>query len=128
MLLMSFFALISVDLDAAGVYGVSAYSVSQRRTEFGVRIAIGASPNDLIRLVLRRTIRPISFGITFGLTAAFVLARFLESQLYGITPRNPTVYTAVLLFLASVSLLHTFPLARRHEEIRFWHYGASSFS
>jgi putative ABC transport system permease protein len=112
MLLISVFALISIALAAAGVYGVSAYSVSQRRKEFGVRIAIGASPNDLVGLVLRQTVRPILVGISFGLAAAFSLSRFLENQLYGISPHNIPTYIGVLGFLVLLSVLAVYVPAR----------------
>jgi putative ABC transport system permease protein len=94
-LLLSFGGL-AIVLAALGIYGVSSYSVAQRKREIGVRMALGASGSDVAWPVLRQTFGATLAGGLVGAAAGGLLARFLSSQFYGVTPRDPWTYFAVL--------------------------------
>jgi len=98
------FAAVAVLLAAIGLYGALAYSVTQRRREIGVRMALGALPSSVIRLVLRESGKMIGAGIAGGLVAAALLTRFLASLLYEVAPVDLAVYTFVVAVLAGVGL------------------------
>ena len=100
-------------LASIGVYGVIAYAVARRTREIGVRLALGAQPWHIMRLVLREGLGIMSAGIAFGLAAAAVAARTLESVLYGVTPSDPATYLLVPMLLASVALLAACAPTRR---------------
>jgi len=93
-LLMSFAGL-AVLLAAVGLYGVISYSTAQRTSEFGVRLALGAQPRDLMRSVLRQGLTPALIGMAMGLLAAIAAARFLQSLLFEVKPFDPAVFAAV---------------------------------
>ncbi len=82
--LMVLFAVIALALAGAGVYGLLAYGVAERTSEFGVRLALGESPTGIVRDVLREGTRLVLLGFSLGLAAAFLLARLLKSQLFGV--------------------------------------------
>jgi putative ABC transport system permease protein len=90
--LVAVFAAVALALASVGVYGVLAYSVGQRRHEFGVRLALGARPVRLVGDVLREGLRLAAIGLTGGLAVAFVAARALEGQLFGVTPHDLPTY------------------------------------
>lgn len=98
------FAAVALLLATIGVYGVIAYGVSQRWTEFGVRLALGASPGALRRMVIRRGVTLVMLGLLFGLAAAFPLSRALESQLFGVRPFDWPTYGLVAALMAIVGL------------------------
>src|SRR5690606_8523216 len=100
-------------LGAIGVYGVVAYSVSQRAREFGLRMALGASRTAVVRQVLAAGGALALTGITLGTIAALALTRVLRSQLFGIAPHDPTTFVAVPLLLGAVALLAAWIPARR---------------
>jgi predicted permease len=100
-------------LASIGVYGVIAYAVARRTREIGVRLALGAQRWHIMHLVLREGFGIISAGIAFGLAAAAVAARTLESLLYGVTPSDPATYLLVPVLLASVALLAACAPTRR---------------
>ena len=91
MLLICCFALLAVVLSAVGVYGVFAYSVNQRRHEMGIRLALGASRNGLLRLIVMQAARLIVLGGVLGAGAALLLSRLLSSLLVGVTPHDRSV-------------------------------------
>jgi putative ABC transport system permease protein len=101
--LVAVFALIALTLAAVGVYGVMAYSVSQRTQEIGVRMALGASTESVFRLVLGQALRLVGIGVVAGLIAASALTRLLETLLYEIEPLDPWTFgvTAFVLFLVA---------------------------
>jgi putative ABC transport system permease protein len=101
-LLVSLFSGIALSLSAVGLYGVLAYSVSQRRRELGVRIAVGAQAMDIVGLVMRQGFKIVGAGLAFGLLVALVLARLIESILYGISWNDPVAIglTMIALWLA----------------------------
>ena len=106
-MVMAIFAGMAVILAGVGVYGVMAYSVARRTHEFGIRRALGAQRQDVIRLVLRRGAGLTLVGVTLGLAGALALTRFLSSLLYGVTVRDPLTFVAVSLILAAVALMAT---------------------
>lgn len=107
------FALVALALAAAGVYGVVAYSVSQRTHEFGVRMALGAAGRDVVRLVVRQGARLALVGIALGVLGAAALSGLLRRMLYGIAPTDPLTFAAVPLTLAAVALVASWIPARR---------------
>jgi putative ABC transport system permease protein len=111
--LMAAFACIAAFLAAIGIYGVLAYLVDQRRREFGIRIALGARPADVLGLVLRQGSIPVAAGLAAGIAAAFALTRLLKTLLYEISPTDPVIFVAVSLFLALIALLAMSLPARR---------------
>jgi predicted permease len=113
MQVLSIFGLVALVLAAMGIYGVTAFSVAQRRQEIGVRVALGAEPGRVRWLVVRRAIRLAVVGIAGGLAASFLLTRFLESLLYGIRATDPATFVLVPTVLAGVALAATWLPARR---------------
>jgi len=110
---MSAFSLVALLLAAAGVYGVVAYSVSRRRRDLGVRLALGASPGRLVRGLTARSLVPVLWGLGFGLAAALVLARSMDSMLYETSPFEPRVVLGVAAVLAMVGIASAWLPARR---------------
>jgi ABC-type antimicrobial peptide transport system permease subunit len=96
-----------------GIYGVMAYTTTQRRHEIGIRMALGAKSADVLSLVLGQGMRLVGIGLGLGLVGAWILSRVLSSQLFGITARDPYTYAAVALLLAGVALTATYLPARR---------------
>jgi putative ABC transport system permease protein len=111
--IFTFFALLALFLAALGIYGVMAYTVGQRTQEIGVRMALGAQPGDVIRMVVRNGAKQLAMGLAFGLAGAFVLARSLEGTLYGIRPHDPPVFGLVPVLLGVVALTACYLPARR---------------
>jgi ABC-type antimicrobial peptide transport system permease subunit len=103
--LLSLFAALALVLAAVGVYGVLSYAISQRTSEIGLRVALGAGRGDVLRMVLRRAFTPAGVGVVIGLGTSFGLTRILTSQLYGVTARDPLSFAAVPLVLLAVCLL-----------------------
>jgi putative ABC transport system permease protein len=99
------FAGLAVLLATLGIYGVASYGVAQRRREIGVRIALGASAGDVTWLVLRQTFGATLAGGVAGAIGGGLLAKLLASQFYGVTPREPSIYAAVLGLVAVVALV-----------------------
>jgi putative ABC transport system permease protein len=102
--LLGSFALLAILLAAAGVYGVMAYAVAQRATEFGIRIALGASPGDLVRLVGRQGLTLTATGIAIGLVGARLASSALTEMVYGIRPSDPLVFASTAALLALIAL------------------------
>jgi putative ABC transport system permease protein len=86
---VSLFSGVALCLSAIGLYGVLAYSVSQRRREIGVRIALGAETFTIVELVTRQGFKLIGIGVIAGTVVALVCARFIEGMLYGVTATDP---------------------------------------
>ena len=105
LLLAASFALVALLLASVGVYGVIAYAVSARRHEFGIRLALGAAPAQIRRLVLTDAMRLTSIGVAAGLVMAAIAARFLRSQLYETAPHDPLAYAAATVALSLAALL-----------------------
>jgi ABC-type antimicrobial peptide transport system permease subunit len=92
---------------------VTAFGVSQRTREIGVRVALGAQRRDVLRLVMRRIMLLVATGIAIGISGALSLGRVVAGLLYGVTPADPVTLVAVALFLAAVATLATYIPARR---------------
>jgi predicted permease len=117
MLLLGVFAFVALLLSAIGVYGVMAYSVTQRTHEFGVRLALGASPRNLLGFVLRQALRLAVLGLAGGLIGAFIANRALSSLLFGVTPSDPTVFVVGGCLLAFMAMLASYLPARRATKV-----------
>jgi predicted permease len=113
MLLMAGFAGLALVLACVGIYAVLSFQISRRTREIGIRVALGASRREVLRLVLGEGTRPAFAGIAAGLAAAFVLSRLLEGMLFGVSAHDPLVYAAVAAALASVAALASWIPARR---------------
>lgn len=100
-------------LGIVGLYGVIAYSVSQRTHELGIRMALGAQRVNVLRLVLADGLKLVLIGVCLGLAGAFIVTRFLSTLLYGVKPDDPLTFIAVALLLVIVSLLATYVPALR---------------
>jgi len=103
-LLVAVFAILALSLAIAGVYGVVAYSVSQRSNEVGLRIALGAGTGGVVLLVLRQGLVLAGIGLGLGLAASFTGTRLLESMLFRVRPNDPWVYIAVAVMIGIVTL------------------------
>lgn len=113
MLLMAVFAGVALLLALAGIYGVLAYAVSQRASEIGIRVALGASPQRVLRLIVAQGMLPAGIGIAIGLIGALWLSRFMASLLFGIDAIDPLTYMAVALLLAAAAVVSCYLPARR---------------
>ncbi len=115
--MFSVFGAIALVLAAVGVYGVLAYSVTQRTQEMGVRTALGASAGDVLRLVVGEGVKLAAIGIAIGLVGAFGVTRFVSSILFETSPSDPLSYTAVSLFLVGVAAFASWLPARRATKV-----------
>jgi len=111
------FATLALILSMLGIYGVMSYFVSQRTREFGIRMALGADRKDVFRLVIRQAFYLSSIGIAVGIAASFGLTRLIKSQLFGVTPTDPTTAVVVCLILGLVALLACYFPARRATKV-----------
>ncbi|MFN2547318.1 MAG: ADOP family duplicated permease, partial [Myxococcales bacterium] len=111
--LLGAFAALALVLSALGIYGVTAYGVTQRTREIGVRIAIGAQKGDVLRLVMGGALRLAAAGVGIGLAVSIAASQLLSSQLYGIGARDPLTFLGISVLLALVTLLASFLPARR---------------
>ena len=116
-LLLGSFAGTALLLSSIGIYGVVAYTVSRRTREIGVRMAVGASPLDILKLVLGQSMTIILLGVFFGLVGAFAVTRLMKSLLFGVTGTDPVTFASVSLLLCSVALLASYVPARRAARI-----------
>ena len=112
-LLLSAFALLALILAAVGIYGVMSYVVSLRINEIGIRMALGAQPRDIWRLIVASGARLALAGIAIGLAGALALTRLLSSLLFEVRATDPITFAAVALLLAAVALLACYVPARR---------------
>jgi len=116
-LLLTLFSSVALILAAVGIYGVISYSVAQRTREFGVRIALGAQPADLLGIVLRRGMLLAGIGVLTGLAGAFWLTQFLSSLLFGVAPTDPVTFGTIPFLLVGVALLASYIPARRATKV-----------
>jgi putative ABC transport system permease protein len=113
MRLLSGFAVVAVLLASIGLYGVVSYTVAQRTREVGIRVALGATPRDVIRLVLSRGTVLIGAGIGIGVAAARLTTPYLGALVFGVSPVDPVAFTAAVLVLSAVALAaHLVPVRR----------------
>lgn len=111
--LMGLFAALGLLLGAVGIYGVLAYSVSQRRREIGVRLALGATPGNVLRMVMGGGLRLVGAGVALGLVGALALTRLMDSVLYGVRPHDPLTFASVVVGLLGVAVIASWLPARR---------------
>ncbi len=107
------FGLLALVLAAVGIYGVTSYTTRQRTHEIGIRMTLGASKRDVLRLVLGHGLRLTLIGVALGLAASFALTRFLTSLLLGVTSTDALTFSSVALLLCAVALFACFIPARR---------------
>jgi putative ABC transport system permease protein len=112
-LILSVFAEIAFLLAAMGIYGVISYDVSQRTHEIGIRMALGAQPGNVLKLVLGQGARLAVCGIAVGLGAAFGLTRLMATMLYGVEPTDAYIFIIISVLLAAVALAASYLPARR---------------
>jgi putative ABC transport system permease protein len=113
MLLLVLFATLALILAAVGIYGLTAYAVSQRTHEIGIRLALGAQQRDVMRLVVGDGARLAFFGIALGLAGALALTRVMTSLLFEVKPTDPATFAGVAILLAMVALAACYIPARR---------------
>lgn len=117
MLLVLIFAAVATALAAVGIYGVMAYSVTLRSHEFGIRIALGANPADVLRMVVGDGMRLAGAGLAIGLMASLVAMRYLQSQLYGVQSTDPITFCSVPVGIVLVTLAACYFPARRATKV-----------
>ena len=116
-MLLGIFGLLGLGLAAVGVFSVVAYSANQRTREIGIRMALGAQPSDVTRLVLKEGMIPVGIGISLGVGAGLALAQLVASLLYGVSATDPMTFVTVVLLLAAVSFLACYVPARRATKV-----------
>ena len=112
-MLLSIFGAIAAGLAAIGIFGVMAYAVAERTKEIGIRMALGASIRDVLRLVVLQALLLLAIGLTLGLAGSFALTRYLKSALYEVTATDPATYIGVSLLLTAVAVVACLVPTRR---------------
>jgi putative ABC transport system permease protein len=117
MFLLGLFAVLALILAAIGIYGIMSFSVGQRTHELGLRMALGAQPGDVLKLVLRNGLGLALIGIVLGLGVAFVATRVMSSLLFGVSPTDLTTFVGEAVLLALVAVLACYIPARRATKV-----------
>jgi predicted permease len=115
--LIGFFGITALLLAAVGLFGLIAYSVNRRTREFGVRIALGATSGDVLRLVLGQGLQTILIGVSIGIAGSFAVSQTLSTLLFGVTATDPVTFAGVTLLLVAVALLACYIPARRATKV-----------
>ena len=113
LLLFGLFAALALVLAAIGIYGVMAYLVNQRTREIGIRMALGARPASLVRLVVSYALGLAAGGVVLGMAAAVFLTRLIAGMLFDISPTDPWTFAAITVTLIATALMATLTPARR---------------
>jgi putative ABC transport system permease protein len=116
-ILLGTFSTVALLLAGIGIYGVISYSVAQRTREMGIRAALGASEQRLLRLVLDRGVLLAGIGLVIGLAGALALGKLMTSMVFGIGARDPVTMVAVAIILATVALVASYVPARRATKV-----------
>jgi putative ABC transport system permease protein len=111
--LIGIFAMLALVLSAVGVYGVMSYTVTQRTNEIGIRVTMGAQPQDVFHIIVGEAMRLAILGVGVGLAAAFALTRLLRSFLFGISAYDPLTFIGVSVLLTAVAIAASYFPARR---------------
>ena len=111
--LLAAFGLVALSLSAIGIYGIMAYGVRRRTREIGIRMALGASPHDVLRMIVRQGIGLALAGLAIGTVSALLLSRTIRGLMFGISATDPWTYAITALLLGGVALLATWLPARR---------------
>ena len=115
--LLTIFALLAVGLALVGIYGITAYAVTQRTRELGIRMALGARGGDVVGLLMRESLRRVAAGVGLGLLAALGVTRALNAMLFEVAPRDALTFAATALLLVAVALVATWVPARRATKV-----------
>jgi putative ABC transport system permease protein len=111
--MLTVMGIIAVVLAAVGVYGVMAYSVAERTQEIGVRVAMGAQPGDVLRLIMTRGILITSVGLLIGLPLAWGLAQLMASLIYGVSAGDLTTFAVITLLMGAITLVACYAPTRK---------------
>ncbi len=117
LILIAFFGGVALLLAVAGVFGAMAYSVSRRTREIGIRVAVGATYEDVVTMIVRQGLRTVLIGVAIGLVGSLALTRTMQSLLFGVTATDPLTFAAVVLLLMGVALLACYIPARRATKV-----------
>ena len=115
--LLTAFGGMALLIAAVGIYGILAFGVARRSREMGVRMALGAQPSDLVRMVVRQSAALIAAGLSVGVVCALLLTRLVKAFLFGVTPGDPPAFAAAVIILCAVALVATWVPARRATRI-----------
>jgi ABC-type antimicrobial peptide transport system permease subunit len=117
MLLLGLFAVLGLVLAAVGIYGVMSYAVAERTNELGIRLALGASTGDVLRLILKNGLLLAGLGLGIGLVGALGLTRVMKGFLFGVSATDPLTFASIALLLLVVAGLACFLPARRATKV-----------
>jgi putative ABC transport system permease protein len=116
-ILLGLFGALALILASVGIYGVLAYSVNQRTSEIGIRMALGASRSSVLGMVLSQGLRLAGIGMALGFVLAIALTRLMASILFAVSPTDPATFAVVFLVLASIAMLACYLPARRATKV-----------
>jgi ABC-type antimicrobial peptide transport system permease subunit len=117
MTLLWIFSALALVLSAVGIFGVMSYTVSRRTQEMAIRMALGASRGEVLRLVFREALGVVLSGVALGLAGALFLSRVMSGYVYGVSATDPLTFSAASLLLAAVALLASYLPARRAAKV-----------